>query len=283
VQAGKRFSVVYLLHQYSFWAASWHSPGSGQPNPEANKAVDSVSGIICVAPDDGLAGKSWWIDSPAKADAQLSTFLTTELKDTIDKQYATYTDRAHTGICGVSMGGYGTLHNLLIHSEVYSAGFSVVGCVDLNKWKGSFDIPTVLPTYNASYDILPNAASYKSKNVKIRFYTTDGDFFKDDNIAFDKALTTAAVTHQYELLSGTHEMPTPERMVMILRWFQLSFYGTTVSGPGAMTRSAKQPASAKYRTYVQMSKGWVSKPSSAMTGKGVDGRLRASPTAVLIK
>ncbi len=81
------------------------------------------------------------------------------------------------------MGGFGTFHNLRIHPEVYCAGFAVVAGVNLNQWQNNFDI-------------LPNAATYKTKDVKIRFYNTSNDFFKANNLSLDSAFTKASLHNQ---------------------------------------------------------------------------------------
>jgi len=218
---------------------------------------------------------SWWMDSPTGAQgSQLSTFLIKDLKNEIDASYATQKGREYTGLCGVSMGGYGTLHNLRIHPEVYSVGYAVVACTDMKKYHGwdQFEIRKVMPTYNAAFDILPNAASYKSLNVKFSFYTTEEDFFKDINISFDSALTKNGVTHGYSLLPGKHEPPTAERMVMILKYFQQSFpqfIPAATRTADAVSRKLNS-ATAGNQTHVRLDgRSGVSRVET-----GLDGRVR---------
>ncbi len=296
-KAGKKFSVVYLLHQFSFWAAGWHIP-SGQPNPEVDKMIDSVNGIIAISPDDGfMGGHSWWLDSPIdtipnKKEAQLSSFLINDLKKTVDSAYATQPARGSTGLCGVSMGGYGTLHNLRIHPEVFSVGFAVVPCVNFQNWQYGFDISYVLGKNNPAiwnnYDIFPNVASYKTNNVKIRFYTTTSDFFRADNISLDSAMTKAGVAHQFDTLSGTHEMPTSERMVTILKYFQSNF-PTFVPVPSSISNSVhkndaiRSNGSARIEMQTGISKNTTSR-TVQINGRSIRSHgLITQPSVVLKK
>jgi S-formylglutathione hydrolase FrmB len=240
-RAGKRFPVVYLLHGLSGTADAWHLI-NGPNNPEVDKIIDSVS-FIAVAPSDQIAD-SWWMDSPILTNQKYSSYLSTEFKGLIDSLYATLPDRDHTGLAGVSMGGYGALHNLMLFPHEYCAGFGMLPAVSFldTAWRNLMSLPTVLGDYKeypqnwANEDILSNCSRFKGLEVSIAFYTTEADFFNKDIVNLDSTLVALGIPHECTIFkTGAHNYPTPDRMLFVLRWFDGLFTASTnrVTRPGA--------------------------------------------------
>ncbi|MBO0949294.1 alpha/beta hydrolase [Fibrella forsythiae] len=92
------------------------------------------------------------------SDAYLS-FLVTELKPFIDRQYAVYTDRAHTLVAGSSMGGLISMYAIC----EYPAVFGGAACLSTH-WPGIFSmennpIPAAFTRYLSAK--LPDPDSHK--------------------------------------------------------------------------------------------------------------------------
>jgi len=62
--------------------------------------------MIVVCPD---GENSWYVNEPGSNKNQFENFISTELVNYIDKNYATLTDKNHRAISGLSMGGHGAL------------------------------------------------------------------------------------------------------------------------------------------------------------------------------
>jgi S-formylglutathione hydrolase FrmB len=232
-RAGKRFPVVYLLHGLSGTADAWHLI-NGPNNPEVDKIIDSVS-FIAVAPSDQV-GNSWWMDSPILTNQKYSSYLSTEFKGLIDSLYATLPDRDHTGLAGISMGGYGALHNLMLFPHEYCAGFGMLPAVSFldTAWRNALSLPTVLGDYRecpknwVDADILSNSSRFKGLDVSMAFYTTEADFFYKDIVNLDSAFMALGIPHECTIFkTGAHNYPTPDRMLFVLRWFDKLFKTTS--------------------------------------------------------
>ncbi|MDD5675786.1 MAG: alpha/beta hydrolase-fold protein, partial [Chitinivibrionales bacterium] len=197
VAQGKRFAVLYLLHSAGGTDSMWLDYNTG------NMAVliDSAAGFIAVAPDNGMYRNSWWLDSPVMPGWAYSRFLVQELKPKIDSLYATLPARAKTGVAGHSMGGFGAMHNLIEHPDVFGSAFSIKGAFDLTlplnpNWNGDFGLYKVLgnqpadTAYWNAVNILKNIHRLAGADVHIGFYGGLNDpWFGQENRRLDTILT----------------------------------------------------------------------------------------------
>ncbi|RYD69856.1 MAG: esterase, partial [Sphingobacteriales bacterium] len=90
--------AVFLLHGFGGNYKQWNNI------MDAQKYADEY-GYILICPD-GLI-KSWYLNSPVKADWQYENFFFDELLPKIKKDYPV--DTANIFITGLSMGGHGAL------------------------------------------------------------------------------------------------------------------------------------------------------------------------------
>lgn len=201
---GKRFPVLYLLHCAGCSDLTWLAANFG--NMET--LIDSVH-CIAVAPSDNDR-YGWWLDSPLHPTYAHSRFLVEELKPIIDSSYATLPGRRSTGVAGWSMGGFGALHNIIQHPDVYGSAFSIKGGVDptlpLNPdWQGNnfglfFDLgdsPADTVNWNA-VNILLNIHRLKTDSVHLGSYGGRNDeWFAVENRRLDTIMTGLSMPHLF--------------------------------------------------------------------------------------
>lgn len=97
---GEKCPVIYLLHGFGGHAYTWITV-----KPELPQIADR-EGIIFVCPD----GKnSWYWDSPLNKEYRYETFVSKELVDYVDKNFATKAEKGCRAVAGLSMGGHGAI------------------------------------------------------------------------------------------------------------------------------------------------------------------------------
>jgi S-formylglutathione hydrolase FrmB len=171
----------------------------------------------------------------------------------VDARYRTLADRAHRGIGGLSMGGYGALILSLRHPDVFGAAASHSGVVSAMY---SGPKPFAAPARYASTIEELRALGSPYWNRYIRFYGSDperwraadparvaerlkvskraipalfidcgrDDGFIDQNRALDWELTRLGIPHQYAEWPGAHtwrywSTHVPESMAWMARQF----------------------------------------------------------------
>ncbi|MEY9877232.1 S-formylglutathione hydrolase FrmB [Streptacidiphilus sp. MAP12-33] len=127
---GKRYPVLYLLNG---------SPGDPCDYFDADRVpgfdgIKNNSGMIIVMPDGGARG--WytnWLMQNTEAGAQnWENFEIDQVIPFIDANLRTLADRAHRGIAGISMGGFGALHLAQLHPDLFSQVATLSGEDDIS-------------------------------------------------------------------------------------------------------------------------------------------------------
>jgi S-formylglutathione hydrolase len=128
--SGKRYPVVYFLHQFGGLAGTY-VPVMKEVYARL-LSTGEVKEMIIVFPDgSNKLGGSWYLSSPTIGDYE--TYLTKEFVDLIDKQYRTIPDRDSRGITGCSMGGIGALRLAFKYPDVFSVAAGVSGYYDKSQ------------------------------------------------------------------------------------------------------------------------------------------------------
>jgi S-formylglutathione hydrolase FrmB len=123
VAGGERLPALYLL------------PG-GMSNPadmqERSRAVKEAIAerLIVVSPDPGF---SWYTNAKHKKNARWEDAIAYELVRDVESRFPVLTGRAHRGVAGVSMGGYGAVKLALKHPELYGFAGSMGGAFDVTR------------------------------------------------------------------------------------------------------------------------------------------------------
>ena len=219
--AGHRYPVLYFLHC---------AGGNNKSFIDDYHIMESIDkfDMIVVIPYDGT-GRGWWLDSPIDTLSQLSTWLAGEFKNHIDSSFPTYTNRGNTGIAGHSMGGFGALHNLALHPDIFGAAFSAKGLFDMVGHQGDYMANYFLGPFNINrqnyhnVDLIENINRFVNINAPIKFYSGPNDWFQDENRIFDSLLTLYDVPHTYFENDEEHYPMLSESMHDMLEWFDSLF------------------------------------------------------------
>ena len=195
-----RYPVIYFLHGLPSGPDGYRSAGF------LADALDRLGRpAIVVAPQGSRRPNSdpEYLGAWEKAIAK-------ELPRVVDSRFRTIRDRSGRALVGISAGGYGAmllaLHNL--------GSFAVV-----ESWSGYFH-PTI-PDGTGALDLGSAAANARAsahtfvpglkkavaaQPTFIGFYVGSGDGrFRDENLQFDRELTSAGVPHVFRLYPGGHE------------------------------------------------------------------------------
>lgn len=193
--------VVYLLHGYGGNARSWVGL-----KPELPKIADE-KGIIFVCPD----GKnSWYWDSPKNQAYRYETFVASELVKYTDKNYATIPEKKGRAITGLSMGGHGALWLAIRHKEIFGAGGSTSGGVDIRPFPKNWEMSKQLGDYEADsalwdqHTVITQIDKITDGDLALIIDCGEKDFFLEVNKALHKALLEKNISHDFITRPGAH-------------------------------------------------------------------------------
>jgi S-formylglutathione hydrolase FrmB len=194
--------VVYLLHGYGGNYADWITKSKG-----FEKAVDQYQMII-VCPDGGIG--SWYWDSPVDASFKYETYVSKELVSWIDSKYKTIKDRRGRGITGLSMGGHGGLYLSLKHQDVFGAGGSMSGGVDIRPFPNNWDMAKRLGAYAEhsenweKYTVMNMLNLLSPNSLALIIDCGTEDFFYKVNENLHQQLLYRNIPHDYITRPGAH-------------------------------------------------------------------------------
>ncbi len=228
----KRYPVLYLLH----CAGCCRSNSLYDNYQNVDALIDSFDFLIVIPQGAKCMGKSyfcWWIDSPQLPEYQYSSFLTQELKSHVDSSFPTLPQRCNTGITGHSMGGFGALHNIKQHPDVFAAAFSIKGGLDVSwpvnpNWPNSFNFKHLLDTSDSfqweNVNILSHIDPFIADSIHIGLYNAKYDpWFSDENARFHDSLNARGKTHIYWEENEYHYNVPPAKMMRVLSFFDSLF------------------------------------------------------------
>ncbi len=120
-----RLPVLWLLHGGFGSSADWTDVGA---------AEELTAGLpmLVVMPDAGTGGwYSDWRNATAEGPQRWETFHLDELRPWVEQTYGTRTDRGGRAIAGLSMGGFGALHDAARHPDLFGFAAAFSGAVDI--------------------------------------------------------------------------------------------------------------------------------------------------------
>lgn len=193
--------VVYLLHGYGGNARSWV-----QLKPELLQMADE-KGIIFVCPD----GKNgWYWDSPRDPAYRYETFISSELVNYTDANYATIPERKARAISGLSMGGHGALWNAIRHKDVFGAAGSMSGGVDIRPFPKNWEMSRQLgemPGNEAVWEahtVVNQLDKIANGDLALIIDCGEADFFIDVNKDLHRRLLDRKIDHDFITRPGGH-------------------------------------------------------------------------------
>jgi enterochelin esterase-like enzyme len=103
----KKYSVVYILHGIGGDEGNWFADWGGKANIIADNLIadGKIKPVILVSPQANATGTG-----VSDGYENFTKDLINDLSPFMEKNYPIYTDAAHRGLCGLSMGGGQTLN-----------------------------------------------------------------------------------------------------------------------------------------------------------------------------
>ena len=193
--------VVYLLHGHGGKYADWVTKAKG-----FEKAADLYQ-LIIVCPD---GNNSWYWDSPVDSNYKYETYISKELVNWVDANYKTIKDRKGRGITGLSMGGHGGLYLSLKHQDVFGAGGSMSGGVDIRPFPNNWDMASRLgklsekPETWEKHTVVNLLHLYKPNSIALIIDCGTDDFFFAVNEYLHQQLLYRNIAHEYIVRPGAH-------------------------------------------------------------------------------
>ncbi len=230
------YPVLYLLHGLSDDHTIW----------QRRTAIERYAAPLKLAVIMPAVQRSFYADMPAGGNYW--TFISAELPELVGSLFPVATDRKHTFVAGLSMGGYGAFKLALSHPERFAAAASLSGALDLAGWSRRSitranraqwtatlgDLRRVAGSENDLFHLLKTAA--RSAADLPRLYQCCGteDALLDDNRRFLKSARALKIRVAYEEGPGQHAWDYWDRQIRkVLAWIGKA--GSPRAAPG-MTR-----------------------------------------------
>lgn len=205
LNAATKLPTVYLLHGAGGNCFDWI-----RMVPDIKKLSDLYQ-VLIVCPDGGIT--SWYYDSPIDNSYKYETYVTKELLPFIDQKYPTYQSAAYRAITGLSMGGHGGMYLSLRHQDLFAAGGSMSGGVDIRPFPNNWDISKRLgtivekPENWEKHTIVNMLDLLKGSNLKLIIDCGVNDFFYDVNMDLHNRLLKMKYPHDFITRPGVHNWP----------------------------------------------------------------------------
>jgi putative tributyrin esterase len=123
VGSNERLPVLYLLHGID------SDPREVMEHSSVLKLA-TASRLIIVMP---AVGYSYYTNAKHKRNARWEDAVTQELPRDVENRFPVLSGREHTGIAGISMGGYGAVKLALKHPELYGFAGNMSGSLDITR------------------------------------------------------------------------------------------------------------------------------------------------------
>jgi S-formylglutathione hydrolase FrmB len=160
--------------------------------------------IVLPQGDDG-----WYIDSPVRADERYAAYLA-EVMTTARRQYGLSGNPRRQGICGWSMGGYGSVHYAVTHPGEFGVVASIVGLLDFPRdglpEGQSYSVPVKRFGGDAAIwrRFNPLLQAHNLSGSSLLIISADQAFDRTMNENFRERLRELGVQHTWVLLPGGH-------------------------------------------------------------------------------
>lgn len=218
--SNRYYPVVYLLHGYTDNDMGWIQ--FGEANLIADKAIAEreIPSMIIAMPDGGL---SWYVNN-FDGSVRYEDFFIEEFIPHVESEFRIRAEKRYRGIAGLSMGGYGTLVQLLHHPDLFSAGAALSAAIYTNeeflemseeRWAGwpSWVFGKELVgearltehlLENSPIALVKKADPKVLRQVRIYLDCGDDDYLTVGNAMFHIALKEKGIRHEYRVRDGAH-------------------------------------------------------------------------------
>ncbi len=218
--SSRAYPVVYLLHGYSDNETAWVQ--FGQVHMAADEAIANreIPAMIIVMPDAKI---TWYANDIAGKDRYEDMFFE-ELIPYVESIYRIRAKKEYRGVCGLSMGGFGSLLYAMHHPDMFaacapfSAGvFTDAEMVDMetktyshyfqNLFSDSHNSDKRLTAYWKDNNPLELAKTLPVESLKsVRYYVDcgDDDFLIRGNCELHLTLKDREIPHEFRVRDGSH-------------------------------------------------------------------------------
>jgi putative tributyrin esterase len=127
VSPSEKLPVLYMLHGIN----------SGPVEIMDRSAVANLASthrLIVVMPEGGF---SYYVNAKHRWRSRWEDAITRELMPDVEMRFPVLRGREHTGIAGISMGGYGAVSLALKHPELYAFAGAMSGPYDITRRRAS--------------------------------------------------------------------------------------------------------------------------------------------------
>jgi len=218
--SGRRYPVVYLLHGYTDDESAWIQWGEVAATADQAIADRRIPPMIIVMPDGGV---TWYVNDFADK-VRFGDMFIEEFIPHIDAAYRTRADRSYRGIAGLSMGGWGSLTNVLRHPETFSACAAFSSAVWTEKDMAEMPAERYDRMFAALFGPRPEGGAEPPEAFKklnpltlvatlpeeqlrtVRYYLDcgDDDFLIEANMALHAVLLKRKIPHEFRVRDGGH-------------------------------------------------------------------------------
>jgi S-formylglutathione hydrolase FrmB len=215
----RKFPVLYYLHglgenEQAITGPYWNVV-------ERLQETHQIGDYLIATP----AGRQSFYINSKDGRQRYEDFLIHEFIPHIEKKYRVASDRAHRGISGTSMGGYGALRLAFKHPEMFAAVSAHMAALyprvpqeflDYAELNGGGGLATVFGSpfdetfweHNTPfYFARLNAAKIRASKLKIYFDVGDKDDYSFDfgAKALDQQLAKEKIAHEFHIFPGRHD------------------------------------------------------------------------------
>ncbi len=218
----KNLPTLYLLHGYSGNYANWVDKV-----PKIKELVDKLE-MVVVCPDGGYG--SWYWDIPNDKNYQYETFVSKELVDFVESNYAVAKDRAKRGITGLSMGGHGALYLAIKHQDTFAAAGSTAGGVDIRPFPNNWEMAKRLGPYHEqqeawnTHTVMEMTHLIKPNSLSLFIDCGTEDFFYKVNLKLHEKLTYLNIPHRFLTMPGAHNWDYWSKSILYQMMFFHDFF-----------------------------------------------------------
>ena len=127
-----------------------------------------------------------------------------------DKNYATIPEKNGRAITGLSMGGHGALWLAIRHKEIFGAGGSTSGGVDIRPFPKNWEMNKQLGDYESDktlwdqHTVITQVDKIKDGDLALIIDCGEQDFFLEVNKALHKVLLEKNISHDFITRPGGH-------------------------------------------------------------------------------
>ncbi len=190
--------IIFLLH------GAWGNYKNWTDLTEIENIADKFD-LTIVMPDGGEF--SWYNDSPVKKEWQYESYFVKELIPFVD---SIFNNKKKKGICGLSMGGYGSFKFAGKYPKLFKSASSLSGALNIIKHKtNSWSMDSAFGSkenYSSEWqeNNLFNLLEVFRDSVKIKFDIGIDDHLVDGNKKFESKLNELKIPHEYKEYPGKH-------------------------------------------------------------------------------